>query len=93
MERLSEKRRGFYGTLAPASNPCCDKKKRNPEVALNPPKEEGGEDNVAKAQGGGDAPATERIMPRRMVQCNIISLCPDHCSTYQNISHEEIAAA
>jgi hypothetical protein len=53
MERLSEKRRGFYGTLAPASNPCCDKKKRNPEVALNPPKEEGGEDNVAKAQGGG----------------------------------------
>jgi hypothetical protein len=29
------------------------KKKRNPEVALNPPKEEGGGDYVAKAQGGG----------------------------------------
>jgi hypothetical protein len=69
------------------------KKKRNPEVALNPPKEEGGEDNVAKAQGGGSAPATESIVPRLLVQCNIILLCPDHCFAFQNTSLEEIAAA
>jgi hypothetical protein len=86
MIRLGEKRRGFYGTLASASNPCCDKKKRNPQVALNPPMEEGGDDNVAKAQGGGEAPATERIMPQALVQCNMNTLCPDHCFTCQNIS-------
>jgi hypothetical protein len=69
------------------------KKKRNPKVAPNPPKEEGGDDNVAKAQGGGNAPATEPIMPQVLVQCNIIVLCPDHCFTCQNLSLEEIAAA
>jgi hypothetical protein len=51
MSLLFEKRRGFYGTPGTSSNPCCDEKKAQLRgVALNPPKEEGGGDNLLSAK-------------------------------------------
>jgi hypothetical protein len=73
------------------------KKKRNPQVALNPPMEEGGDDNVAKAQGGGEgacdgtdyaagigAVQYEYLMPRSLFHMSKYISLRDNCCIAQS---------